>query len=92
MATKNGDENSDIPMLGNASPEERKRYVRTRIVTACSLLVCLILIIVLTNLPSSSDSSSDDSLQTIILNTISADGARDNSKYMTSMPHILGIV
>lgn len=83
-------ENSDVPMLGSATPEERKRYVRTRVCAACSLIVILVLVIVLSNLGSSSDDSGSTDLQAIILSTTSAEGARNNSKYMSSMPHILG--
>ena len=84
-------ESSDIPILGSATPQERRRYVRTRICVACSLLVILVIVIVLPNLgSSSSDAASESDWQEVIISTTSAEGARNNSKYMSSMPHILG--
>ena len=93
MASENSNSDSNIPILGTVSPQERKRYIRTRIIIACTLITILILVIVLSNLNgSSSDSSSDNTTDwtALILKTTSTEGAMNNSKHMTSIPHILG--
>ena len=91
MATETK-ENSDheIPMIGTIPPQERKRYIRTRIIVTILLLISIILVITLTTILTADDDDGTD-WQSLILSTTSAQGARNNSKYMTSFPHILGI-
>ena len=43
-------ENSDIPIMGTVSPAERKRYIRTRVITTIAILAILIIVIVVSNM------------------------------------------